>query len=187
MSLVNSPLPRWPLPPYSQLPLLRVNQGTRLAGSSTVLPYASIRCEAVGENFRFSTPVVESVAPRRVSSVFVKAWGETPNRRRQKTPRARSKDSEIEVCAANGCDRTSSKFRSAMTGSVSLLTLTGNTVRIHPRDWLQALSAEVVVDGSIVANPNKMWSTSNPSFPDQPIQAYIPGTKLARAKFSKKK
>ena len=31
-----------------------------VAGSSTVLPYASIVAEAFGENFDFPTPVVES-------------------------------------------------------------------------------------------------------------------------------
>ena len=31
-----------------------------IAGSSTVLPYASIVAEAFGENFEFPTPVVES-------------------------------------------------------------------------------------------------------------------------------
>ena len=32
----------------------------QIAGSSTVLPYASIVAEAFGENFDFPTPVVES-------------------------------------------------------------------------------------------------------------------------------
>jgi phosphate transport system substrate-binding protein len=32
----------------------------QIAGSSTVLPYASIVAEAFGENFEFPTPVVES-------------------------------------------------------------------------------------------------------------------------------
>ena len=32
----------------------------QVAGSSTVLPYASIVAEAFGENFEFPTPVVES-------------------------------------------------------------------------------------------------------------------------------
>ena len=32
----------------------------QIAGSSTVLPYASIVAEAFGENFDYPTPVVES-------------------------------------------------------------------------------------------------------------------------------
>ncbi|HBT02257.1 MAG TPA: phosphonate ABC transporter substrate-binding protein, partial [Citreicella sp.] len=32
----------------------------QVAGSSTVLPYASIVAEAFGENFDFPTPVIES-------------------------------------------------------------------------------------------------------------------------------
>ena len=32
----------------------------QIAGSSTVLPYATIVAEAFGENFNFPTPVVES-------------------------------------------------------------------------------------------------------------------------------
>jgi hypothetical protein len=41
----------------------------QIAGSSTVLPYASIVAEAFGENFDFPTPVVESAkAPARTPS-----------------------------------------------------------------------------------------------------------------------
>ena len=45
-----------------------------VAGSSTVLPYASIVAEAFGENFDFPTPVVESGgsgAGRKLSLIHI--------------------------------------------------------------------------------------------------------------------
>ena len=46
-----------------------------------------------------------------------------------------------------------------------------------PEDWYRALAAETPKDGVMVVNANTSWATVNPNFPDQPIQAFIPGTK----------
>ena len=43
-----------------------------IAGSSTVLPYASIVAEAFGENFDFPTPIVEGEDQVQAASVCVK-------------------------------------------------------------------------------------------------------------------
>ena len=43
-----------------------------IAGSSTVLPYASIVAEAFGENFDFPTPIVEGGGSGAGASVCVK-------------------------------------------------------------------------------------------------------------------
>ena len=40
-----------------------------------------------------------------------------------------------------------------------------------------ALSDQIIVEGQIVANPNTNWAQVNPAFADQPIQAFVPGTK----------
>ena len=72
----------------------------QIAGSSTVLPYASIVAEAFGENFDYPTPVVESGGSSAGLKRFCEGVGENTidiaNASRQIKP------SEIEVCVANG-------------------------------------------------------------------------------------
>ena len=48
---------------------------------------------------------------------------------------------------------------------------------VEPKDIYLALAAEVPKDGKLVANPYKTWKEVNPSLPDWPIVAYIPGEK----------
>ena len=144
----------------------------QVAGSSTVLPYASIVAEAFGENFDFPTPVVESGGSSAGLKRFCEGVGENTidvaNASRQ------IKSSEVEACAANGVTDII-EVQIGYDGIVFASDINGNTFEFTPEDWYKALSAEVVVDGEIVANPNKMWSDVNASFPEQPIQAYIPG------------
>ena len=72
----------------------------QVAGSSTVLPYASIVAEAFGENFDFPTPVVESGGSSAGLKRFCEGVGENTidvaNASRQ------IKDAEVAACAENG-------------------------------------------------------------------------------------
>lgn len=52
-----------------------------------------------------------------------------------------------------------------------------NSFEYTPSDWFLALSEQIVVDGALVPNPNTSWSDVNPDLPDQPLQAFTPGTK----------
>ncbi|WP_037227215.1 substrate-binding domain-containing protein [Roseobacter sp. GAI101] len=146
----------------------------QVAGSSTVLPYASIVAEAFGENFDFPTPVVESGGSSAGLKRFCEGVGE--NTIDIANASRKIKSSEQEVCASNGVTDII-EVQIGYDGIVFASDIDGNTFEFTPEDWYKALSAEVVVDGAIVANPYKNWSEVNASFPDQPIQAYIPGTK----------
>ena len=72
----------------------------QIAGSSTVLPYASIAAELFGENFDYPTPVVESGGSSAGLKKFCEGVGEATldiaNSSRE------IKASELEACAANG-------------------------------------------------------------------------------------
>ena len=46
-----------------------------------------------------------------------------------------------------------------------------------PSEIYQALAAQVVVDGKLVANPYTKWSEINADLPDADILAFVPGTK----------
>ncbi|MEH6645719.1 substrate-binding domain-containing protein [Sulfitobacter sp.] len=146
----------------------------QVAGSSTVLPYASIVAEAFGENFDFPTPVVESGGSSAGLKRFCEGVGENTidiaNASRQ------IRKNEIKACAENGVTDII-EVRIGYDGIVFASDIDGNSFEFTPVDWYKALSAKVVVDGKVVDNPYTMWNEVNPAFPAQPIQAFVPGTK----------
>ena len=64
-----------------------------------------------------------------------------------------------------------------MTASSSPSTAKSADWALEPKDVYLALAAEVPKDGKLVANTAKTWNEVNPSSPDWPIAAYIPGEK----------
>lgn len=146
----------------------------QIAGSSTVLPYASIVAEAFGENFEFPTPVVESGGSSAGLKRFCEGIGENTidiaNASRQIKP------SERAACATNGVSDII-EVRIGYDGIVFASDIDGNAFEFTPIDWYKALSETLIVDGVAVPNPYTMWNEVNPAFPAQPIQAFIPGTK----------
>ncbi len=146
----------------------------QVAGSSTVLPYASIVAEAFGENFDFPTPVVESGGSSAGLKRFCEGVGE--NTIDVANASRKIKESEVAACAANGVTDII-EVQIGYDGIVFASEIAGNGFEFTPEDWFNALSAKVVVDGALVDNPYKTWDEVNANFPAQPIQAYIPGTK----------
>ncbi len=146
----------------------------QVAGSSTVLPYASIVAELFGENFDFPTPVVESGGSSAGLKRFCEGLGD--NTIDIANASRRIKDSELAACADAGVTDII-EVRIGYDGIVFASGIDGNHFEFTPADWYTALAAEVVVDGALIANPNTTWDQVNPAFPNQPIQAFIPGTK----------
>jgi len=146
----------------------------QVAGSSTVLPYASIVAEAFGENFDFPTPVVESGGSSAGLKRFCEGVGE--NTIDVANASRKIKEKEIKVCAENGVTDII-EVRVGYDGIVFASDIDGETFAFTPTDWYKALSETLVMDGKVVANPYTMWNEVNADFPAQPIQAYVPGTK----------
>ena len=146
----------------------------QVAGSSTVLPYASIVAEAFGENFDFPTPVVESGG----SSGGLKRLCEGVGANTIDIANAsrKIKDKEVKACAEAGVDEII-EVRIGYDGIVFASDISGQNFAFKPADIYTALAAEIPVDGNMVANANSDWAEVNSSFNPQPIQAYIPGTK----------
>ncbi|MEI4487049.1 substrate-binding domain-containing protein [Frigidibacter sp. MR17.14] len=147
----------------------------QVAGSSTVLPYATIVAEAFGENFTdFKTPVVQSGGSGAGIQQFCQGAGldtiDIANASRL------MKDSEIKTCHDNGVTDIM-YVRIGYDGIVFASDVAGEKFAFTPADWYKALAAQVVVDGKLVANTAKTWKDVNPEFPAQPILAFIPGTK----------
>ncbi|WP_265500300.1 substrate-binding domain-containing protein [Paracoccus beibuensis] len=146
----------------------------QIAGSSTVLPYSTIVAEAFGENMDFPTPVVESGGSSSGLQRFCEGVGENTIDIANASRKIR--DSEIEACAANGVtDIMEVQF--GYDGIVFANAASGPDFAYTPADWFNALAAQVVVDGEVVANPNKNWNEVNAELPEQEILAFIPGTK----------
>ncbi len=147
----------------------------QIAGSSTVLPYASIVAEAFGENFDFPTPVVASGGSSAGLQQFCQGVGaETIDIANSSRP---IRESEIETCAANGVTDII-EVRFGYDGIVFASQTDGPAYGAFTQaQWHKALAAELPVDGALVANPNETWADVDPSLPDTPILAFVPGTK----------
>ena len=146
----------------------------QIAGSSTVLPYATIVAEAFGENFDFPTPVVEGGGSGAGRKKMCEGVGE--NTIDIANSSSRIKQSDIDTCNANGVTEII-EVRIGYDGIVFASDVNGPEFAFTPADWYNALAAEVVKDGALVANPNRTWADVNAALPAQDILAFIPGTK----------
>lgn len=146
----------------------------QVAGSSTVLPYASIVAEAFGENFEFPTPVVESGGSSAGLKRFCEGVGE--NTIDIANASRAMRDTEVAVCAENGVTDIV-EVRIGYDGIVFASDINGNSFEFTQEDWYKALANEHFIDGALVANTFTTWDQVNPAFPAQEIQAFIPGTK----------
>jgi len=146
----------------------------QIAGSSTVLPYATIVAEAFGENTDFPTPVVESGGSGAGRKKLCEGVGENTVDIANSSSRITKAD--IELCAKNGVAEVM-EVRIGYDGIVFASAIGGPEFAFTPADWYAALGAKVVVDGKLVDNANKTWADVNKNLPAQPILAFIPGTK----------
>ncbi|PPJ47951.1 phosphonate ABC transporter substrate-binding protein [Rhizobium sp. KAs_5_22] len=146
----------------------------QIAGSSTVLPYASIVAEAFGENTDFPTPVVESGGSGAGRKKLCEGVGE--NTIDIANSSSRIKQSDIDTCATNGVKEIQ-EVRIGYDGIVFASDISGPEYAFTPADWHSALAAKIVKDGKLIDNPNKAWNEIRADLPAQPILAFIPGTK----------
>jgi len=147
----------------------------QVAGSSTVLPYASIVAEAFGENFDFPTPVVESGGSSAGLKRFCEGVG--PNTIDVANASRKIRDKEIKACAEAGVTDII-EVRIGYDGIVFASQIDGPAfTAFQPADIFNALGSKVLVDGAIVDNPYSQWADFNSDLPAADINAYIPGTK----------
>ncbi|MEC7667945.1 MAG: substrate-binding domain-containing protein, partial [Pseudomonadota bacterium] len=147
----------------------------QVAGSSTVLPYASIVAEAFGENFDFPTPVVESGGSSAGLKRFCEGVGE--NTIDVANASRAIKDKEIKACAEAGVTDII-EVRIGYDGIVFASQLNGPAYNaFEPADLFNALGAKVLKDGALVDNTNTKWSDFNADLPAEEILAFVPGTK----------
>jgi phosphate transport system substrate-binding protein len=155
----------------------------QVAGSSTVLPYATIVAEAFGENFDFPTPVVESGGSSAGLKRFCEGVGETTidiaNSSRA------SREGEVAECAANGVTDIM-EVRIGYDGIVFASQINGPAFAFTPDQWYKALAAQVVVeDGSSSRTPPRPGTNVEPGAARrQRSRRSSPAPSTARAKSS---
>jgi len=147
----------------------------QVAGSSTVLPYASIVAEAFGANTDFPTPVVESGGSSSGLKRFCEGVGENTIDVANASRAIREK--EVAACAENGVTDIM-EVRIGYDGIVFASQKDGPAFNeFTPSDIFNALAPKVMVDGELVDNPYTKWNEFNADLPDAEILAFIPGTK----------
>lgn len=146
----------------------------QIAGSSTVLPYATIVAEAFGENFEFPTPVVEGGGSGAGRKKLCEGVGE--NTIDIANSSSRIKQSDLDLCAKNGVNEIM-EVRIGYDGIVFASAVDGPDFAFTPGEWHDALAAQVAQGGHLAANTHKAWNDINADLPSQEILAFIPGTK----------
>ncbi|NOE32863.1 MULTISPECIES: substrate-binding domain-containing protein [unclassified Ruegeria] len=147
----------------------------QVAGSSTVLPYASIVAELFGENTDFPTPVVESGGSSAGLKRFCEGVGENTIDVANASRKIREK--EIKACAENGVTDIM-EVRIGYDGIVFASQQSGPAfTAFEPADIYNAIGSKVMKDGALVDNSFNSWAEFNADLPDVEIAMLIPGTK----------
>lgn len=137
----------------------------RVAGSSTVLPYANIVAENFGKKTKFKTPIVESGGSSAGLKLFCSGIGpktiDIANSSRQ------IKTKEIENCKQNDVNNIM-EIRFGYDGIVFATDLNGPKFSFTPKDLYLALNQRTKL---------KTWNEVDKRFPKWKIVAYIPGEK----------
>ena len=143
-----------------------------IAGSSTVLPFATIVAERLGRAPGQKTPVVESggssVGKKGVCDGIGTQFIDIGN------ASSRMKPAELEYCAKNGVQLTEIKV--GYDGIVLANSKDAPQLNISLSDLGKALTAKVPVNGVMVDNPYKTWQDVNPELPAMEIRVMGPPT-----------
>lgn len=146
----------------------------QIAGSSTVLPFASIVAEEFGYAFpRFRTPVVGSGGSGGGLRQFCQGIGpqtiDIANSSRPIRP------AELESCNRAGV-RNVLEVMFGYDGLVFASRADRAGFELTPQQVFAAIAADVPRNGAMSGNAYGRWSQIDPSLPDQDIVLVIPAT-----------
>lgn len=146
----------------------------QIAGSSTVLPFASIVAEEFGNSFpQFRTPVVGSGGSGGGLRQFCQGVGantiDIANSSRPIRP------NELANCKSNGVTEVI-EVKFGYDGIVFASRSDSANYALEPRHVFLAGAAEVPQNGRMVRNPYTRWNQIDSSLPNQEILLVIPGS-----------
>lgn len=146
----------------------------QIAGSSTVLPFASIVAEEFGKTFpQFKAPVVGSGGSSGGLRQFCQGVGantiDIANSSRPIRP------AEVEACKKNGVEKII-EVKIGYDGIVFASRRDSGAFKLEANHVFLAGARQVPQGGKMVANPYTRWSQIDKSLPDQEITLVIPGS-----------
>ncbi|TXJ06589.1 MAG: phosphonate ABC transporter substrate-binding protein, partial [Acinetobacter sp.] len=146
----------------------------QIAGSSTVLPFASIVAEEFGNTYpQFKAPVVGSGGSSGGLRQFCQGVGDNTidiaNASRQ------IKDTEIASCKKAGVSKIQ-EIKLGYDGIVFASNAKKSAYALKPYHIFAALAEKVPSKGQLVANPYTMWNQIDPKLPKEPITLVIPAS-----------
>ncbi len=146
----------------------------QVAGSSTVLPFASIVAEEFGSTLsQFKTPVVGSGGSGGGLRQFCQGVGlntiDIANSSRAIRP------AEVESCNKAGVKKIQ-EVKFGYDGIVFASRAQGPEFKLKPEHIFKAFAAQLPVNGKMVANPNTNWSQIDKSLPNQAILLVVPAS-----------
>ncbi|MCE8032395.1 phosphonate ABC transporter substrate-binding protein [Billgrantia tianxiuensis] len=146
----------------------------QIAGSSTVLPFASIVAEEFGASFpQFNTPVVGSGGSSGGLRQFCQGVGENTIDIANSSRAIRS--GEIESCNASGVNDIL-EVMFGYDGIVFASRIDRGEFALTPQHVFAAAAAQIPQDGQLVDNPYTRWSEIDSDLPDQEIVLVIPAS-----------
>ena len=146
----------------------------QIAGSSTVLPFASIVAEEFGAAFpEFNTPVVGSGGSSGGLRQFCEGVGDNTIDIANSSRKIRA--AEVEACHAAGVEDIR-EVVIGFDGIVFAVNADREDFALEPEHVFLAQAAQVLVDGEMVDNPYTTWAEIDSSLPDQAIALAIPAS-----------
>jgi phosphate transport system substrate-binding protein len=143
-----------------------------VVGSSTVYPFSSTVAEHFGKAGKFKTPVVESNGTGGGFKLFCAGVGaQTPDINDASRPMT---DAEKKLCADNGV-KAVQEVRIGYDGIV-VASAKGASFDVTREQLYKATAKNLVVNGKLTANPNKMWSDIDAKLPARPIHIFGPAS-----------
>jgi phosphate transport system substrate-binding protein len=146
----------------------------KIAGSSTVLPYAKITAELFQKSYPQFKAVVESGGSGAGIREFCKGAGtrfiDIVNASRPMNTE------ELKACERNGVTGIITVLF-GYDGIVFASHYNGPEFRLTPRDVYMALAERVPVKGVLRGNTAQTWRDVNPALPGENIVIYLPGEK----------
>ena len=146
----------------------------QIAGSSTVLPYASIVAEEFGNTFpQFKTPVVGSGGSSGGLKQFCQGVGD--NTIDIANASRKIKDSELAACKKMGVNQVI-EIKVGYDGIVFASNAKKSAYKLRPQHVFAALAAQLPSNGKLVANPYTHWNQIDKALPNEPITLVIPAS-----------
>jgi phosphate transport system substrate-binding protein len=143
----------------------------RMAGSSTVYPFARTIAEEFGRNTKFKTPIVEATGTGGGIKLFCLGVGENfvdfANASRKIEP------SELGLCHKNGVQNII-EIKVGYDGIVLANSNQAKAYSLTKEQIFLALAEEIPQNGKLIKNPYQKWSDIDKSLPNTYITVYGP-------------